>query len=359
VNCIAKITMRIGTNVIVSPRLQPRPGGTGPLVNGEEWSVTAGTTCRTLPDFAAEEQICIVLQDQGPDQVWELRYRGVEMDVTLGFWAGGTPTYSVDVALKNGARAADNFGICGGGGPLTPGTRQALVFGLRVPFWASEQLRMPCLSQVAARPQTETEISDAAIAKSVLVSTPLLALAKNSRAGTIGVSTPSIHVSTQSWALATRRDTCHTAWHGNACLPTQSASTWKAPACGIAGSRAHVSCSLHFRTRFRACMPASPGAEVGQRAGRPCNSRIQVQPRNSGLRLCAHGHAHRHPDRSSDGHADSCADRASHTEPGHRVPDHKPNAHANGSPDGDADAPAHGAVTATRGENPLDLDTPT
>ena len=151
-NCIAKITMRIGTNVIVSPAgFQPRPGATGPLVNGEEWSVTAGTTCRTLPDFAAEEQICIVLQDQDPNQgVWELRYRGVEMDVTLGFWNGRGTDLAVDVALKNGARAADNFGICGGGGPLTPGTRQALVFGLRVPFWASEQLRMPCLSQVAA-----------------------------------------------------------------------------------------------------------------------------------------------------------------------------------------------------------------
>ena len=33
-------------------------------------------------------------------------------------------------------------------------------------------------------------------------------------------------------ALATRRDTCHAAWHGNACLPTHSASTWNVPACG-------------------------------------------------------------------------------------------------------------------------------
>jgi hypothetical protein len=94
-------------------------------VNGEEWSVTAGTTCRTLPGFAAEEQICIVLQDQDPNQmVCELRYRGVEMDVTLNF----LNDFALEVALKNGARAADNFGICGGGGPLTPGTRQGTCF---------------------------------------------------------------------------------------------------------------------------------------------------------------------------------------------------------------------------------------
>ena len=123
--CIAKVVLRIGTNVIISPDaslavrnawLYSQGPVVGPLVNGEEWRPTGDDylQCKHLPGFEPKEELCLEYKKfSSPLSTYVLKYRGVNVDVNLLFSA----TYGVEASLKNGAKASENYGFCGGRNP--------------------------------------------------------------------------------------------------------------------------------------------------------------------------------------------------------------------------------------------------
>ena len=122
--CTAKVVLRIGTNVIISPdaSLAARQAWVygqvpvvGPLVNGEEWRPTGDDylQCKHLPGFEPKEELCLEYKKASPRSTYVLKYRGVNVDADLYF----EESYNVYASLKNGAKASENYGFCGGRNP--------------------------------------------------------------------------------------------------------------------------------------------------------------------------------------------------------------------------------------------------